>query len=85
MEGIYIHQNLGLDEVGTYATPIIERLSRLRKAHYETMTLLIHPQSVGVNLLLNSLRAAKGHHFADPDYLYRRCCIIQFYLYNSIG
>lgn len=70
MESMYLHQNLSLIEVGTYAQPILERLSKLRQSGYKTLTIYTQPQSVAVNLLLNSVRAAQGGHFADPDYLY---------------
>lgn len=83
MESMYLYEDVQLDEVGGFASPILERLSKLRKRDYGTLTILIHPKNIGVNLLLNSIRTAKGNHLADPDYLFKQYDSLQRMIDNK--
>ncbi|WP_158996789.1 hypothetical protein [Pigmentibacter ruber] len=72
MESLYLNEDILLDEVGAGAEPILERINRFREANYVSVGILVQPKTVGVNLLLNSLRAAGGKHFADADYVFEK-------------
>ena len=72
MESVVFENSVQLDNVGTASQDILKCLKTLRDDHYMTLTILIHPQTAAVNLLLSALRGVQGAHFVGPDFLLKK-------------
>lgn len=77
MDAFILDENIKLDNVGTSAAPVIGCLKTLRDKKFLTLTIMIHPQTPLVNLLLNSLRAMTGGHYTGPDMLLKKYCQLE--------